>query len=182
MDPLLRDTLVKLGLPLLGCAVLLAVTRRRGLSWRDDLGLRWPAPGAAAAWTAAWVAWAVATEVVGAQLGLQPPAPWPGYPPLVFALRVAAIGLAGPLLEELLFRGFLVQRLRRTRLGAAGAVALASAAWAALHLGYDAPLVALIFLDGLLLGAARVHTGSVLLPAALHAAGNLFSIWQSTHG
>lgn len=181
MDHLLRSTLLKLALPVGVSLLLLAVLRRRSATWRADLGLRWPAPRAAALWGAVWVAWAAAVEVAIVRLGLEQAEPWPDFPALVVALRVAAIGLAGPFMEELLMRGVLLQRLRATRLGAAGAVVVVAAAWAALHWSYGPSTLGIIFLDGLLLGAVRVRSGSLLLCWALHAAGNLFSIGQSLH-
>jgi membrane protease YdiL (CAAX protease family) len=56
-----------------------------------------------------------------------------------------------------------------TRLGDAGAIVLASVAWASLHVQYDWFYIGQIFVLGLLLGAARVRTRSLVPPMAMHA-------------
>jgi hypothetical protein len=89
---------------------------------------------------------------------------------LVFAVVAVA-----PVTEELIFRGFLVSGLRPTRLGASGAVLVSSLAWAAIHGQYDLYGMATIFALGVLLGTARVKTGSVLVPIALHSFSNVIS-------
>ncbi|MDQ2945078.1 MAG: hypothetical protein M3Y27_03915, partial [Acidobacteriota bacterium] len=48
--------------------------------------------------------------------------PWPAFAGLVILMRVAAIGIAGPVAEEFVFRGLAFAWIRRTRLGAPGAV------------------------------------------------------------
>lgn len=176
---LLGATLVKVFVPLVIMVIVLAVSRRRGLSLREDLGWRWPRTSTLAIWLAAWAAWVVVGEVAIDALGLDQAKPWPDYPPLIVGLRVLAIGLLGPLAEELVMRGVLLHRLRGTRLGAVGAVVLTAAAWALMHFQYGPGSIGLIFLDGLILGAARVQSRSLLVPIAMHVAGNLFSIAQS---
>lgn len=100
-------------------------------------------------------------------------------PPL---LPATLVGLAGPFIEELVMRGVALARLRRPRLGAAGAALVVAAVWAARH-GNRAPsTLALIDLDGLWLGAARVRSGLLLPAFALHAAGDRVSIAPSTLG
>ncbi len=83
-----------------------------------------------------------------------------------------AVGLFGPVLEELLFRGLLLEGWRRSRLGPAGAVVLTSLAWTALHVQYGWYELAQVFVLGLLLGAARLQTGSTWIPLAMHVALN----------
>jgi membrane protease YdiL (CAAX protease family) len=182
MDPQLRSTLLKLAVPLLTITAVLAIIRFRRIPLREGIGLRWPRASVFAWWLLAWLAWMVLGEVVIAKLGLEQPAPWGPYPPGVFWLRVAMIGLVGPASEELLMRGLAFERLRRTPLRVTGTVIVCAALWAAAHVQYEWSFVAMIFADGLMLGAARAQSGSVLLPFVLHAIGNLYSIWQSTHG
>jgi hypothetical protein len=50
MSPDLQSTLFKLGLPLLIIVFVLVVTRLRGLSWAEDLGLALPSARRAALW------------------------------------------------------------------------------------------------------------------------------------
>lgn len=184
MDPHLPSNLMKLALPLALITLVLFLTQRRGMSWTAErgLGLRWPRASQAALWLPLWIAWIALCEVLIPKLGIRQPDPWPEDSELVFAVRVLAIGLVGPALEELIMRGVGIALLRRTRLGARGAVLATAVAWAALHVQYEPALIGLIVLDGIFLGACRVISGSLLLPIAMHAIGNLFSIWQSTHG
>jgi membrane protease YdiL (CAAX protease family) len=85
-------------------------------------------------------------------------------PLLLFAVLVVA-----PILEELLFRGFLFEGLRRSPLGDAGTTVLASLLWACAHLQYSWFFIAQIFVLGLLLGAARAASRSLLVPILMHA-------------
>jgi uncharacterized protein len=85
-----------------------------------------------------------------------------------------AMVIAAPLFEEVFFRGFLFKGLGESfmGLGPIGAVFVTSGLWAALHLQYDSSRMTIIFLFGLLFGAARIVTGSLLVPLALHATMN----------
>lgn len=85
-------------------------------------------------------------------------------PLLLFAFLVVA-----PVSEELLFRGFLFEGLRHSRLGDVGAIVLPSLAWASVHLQYEWFHILQIFVLGLLLGAARVRTRSLVPPILMHA-------------
>jgi membrane protease YdiL (CAAX protease family) len=49
----------------------------------------------------------------------------------------ATLLVAAPLLEESLFRGFMIRGIRYSRLGAVGAVLITSAGWSILHTQYD---------------------------------------------
>lgn len=179
-DPdLLRSTLLKVALPLATLALVLFAARRRGLSWRDGLGLRAPRPGPAAGFLVGWAAWLALSEFASGVFGLAAASPWPACPPSIVLLRVAAIGLLGPAAEELLMRGLALDRLRRTKLGATGAVLVVALFWAAMHVSYGPGTILLIALDGVWLGAARLGTRSIWVPIAMHAAGNLLSIAQS---
>ncbi len=83
---------------------------------------------------------------------------------LVFLLAVLLI----PFLEELVFRGILLNSLR-PRLGAAWAIGLSSLVFAMLHgLAASGP----IFVLALAMGAAMVLSGNLFVPFALHAMNN----------
>jgi uncharacterized protein len=84
--------------------------------------------------------------------------------------------VAAPILEEMYFRGFLLKGFAISFVGPVAAIGLTSILWAAAHIQYGLPVIAAIFAQGLVLGAARLHTGSLLVPIAIHAANNLFAI------
>lgn len=52
---------------------------------------------------------------------------------------------------------------------------MSAALWAAIHVQYDLYGMATIFVFGLLLGAARLSTASLLVPLGMHALANLFA-------
>jgi uncharacterized protein len=92
----------------------------------------------------------------------------------VWLLWIALV-IAAPLFEEMLFRGFLLKGFATSFMGPIGAVVVTSGVWAVLHVQYDAFDMATVFCSGLLLGTARLVTGSLLVPLALHAAVNLLA-------
>ena len=132
--------------------------------------------------------WIIAVAALGAlsaamtwAFGLHPPskadlgalaAHLPGPKMALFALSVV---VAVPLAEEMVFRGFLY-RIARGHVGRWTAAALVAAVWAALHTQYDWLDAGRLFAFGLLFGAARIRTGSVLVPWAMHAYMNLGAV------
>jgi membrane protease YdiL (CAAX protease family) len=170
----LRETLLKLAAPAVGLVLVLIVARARGLSFRDDLGLATPPPKRLALWLGVFAVVILATEVIGRWLGLPAPSRWE-LPLAIALLRAFGIVVLAPLGEELIFRGALFSVLKKTRLGAAGAILIPAVFFAAIHTQYGLSEVALIFLDGALFGLARYHSGSVLVPVLMHAMGNLYA-------
>jgi hypothetical protein len=84
-----------------------------------------------------------------------------------------AVIVAGPLFEELFFRGFVIKGLAESRLRWQGAVLISSGLWSLIHLQYSGYELVWVFLLGLILGVARVKTGSTLLTFLLHSLVNL---------
>lgn len=93
----------------------------------------------------------------------------------IYPLFWFAIVIAAPIMEEMLFRGFLFKGLFHSRLGAAGAIVIPSVIWAVIHLQYGIYEIVLIFIFGLLLGALRLRCGSILPTMFVHAVSNLLS-------
>lgn len=90
-----------------------------------------------------------------------------------------ALVVAAPLTEEIVFRGFMFRGLQASRIGAAGAVVLPSAIWAAMHVQYDLFFIVQIFVLGLVLGWLRWRSESTFLTMVLHAIINLSSLVQT---
>jgi membrane protease YdiL (CAAX protease family) len=84
-----------------------------------------------------------------------------------------AVIVAAPLFEELFFRGFLLEGLRRGRLRGPGSVAVTALFWASIHVQYGFYEIAMIFVFGLVLGLARIRSGSLWIPVAMHVTANL---------
>lgn len=162
--------------------VLLLANVRRGATSRPYLGLEPVTLGSVARWVLASTAFVVASDLLG-QL-LDRPLVWEGFREMYVSaepkwLLWSALVIAAPLMEELLFRGFMLPGLVRSRLGEWGAVIVASLAWTALHLQYGAFELGIVFLGGLILGFARLRTGSVVTPLAMHFVWNLIATVQA---
>lgn len=179
MNELLLTTLTKVLLPAFAIGLMLFFAKRRGLSRADDLGLRAPVWKFAALFVGLWICLIALEEFLTAGLPGTQIKLWPAYPLHILALRILAIGILGPIAEELVFRGFLMRVLSRTRLGVAGAILTTAAVWALIHMQYAPVLLGIIFIDGLVLGVARHFTKSLYVPIAMHMLGNCFSIYQS---
>lgn len=87
-----------------------------------------------------------------------------------------AIAIFAPVLEELVFRGYLFAAWRQTRLGLSGTLIVTSAFFTALHIGqYGFLLLAILFVFSIILGLARERTGSLWVPIILHSVNNIIS-------
>lgn len=150
---------------------------------RDFLGLRWPSFKQALLWTLALAATSVLYEILGRWLER------PEIPPFmrdIFTgpgprwLLWLAVVVAAPVVEEFFFRGFLLEGLRRARLGNLAAVAISSVLFAVIHGQYDLFDMTAVLTLGALLAFARIASGSLYLVIALHALNNLVSMAVTT--
>lgn len=162
-----------------GLLALIAILKlKRGASFEDALALRAPGKGVLWRWMLAAIAFAAASDALTWLLGhpIVPAFMGTAYRSAdgKVALWIALV-IAAPVFEEIFFRGFAITGLAPSRLGAVGAVILTALLWAAIHVQYDAYGIATVFVLGLLLGTARVKTGSVLVPLAMHMTANVIA-------
>ena len=93
------------------------------------------------------------------------------YPILIWL----ALVIAAPLGEEFIFRGFLFKGIRHSKLGDVGAILITSVLWALMHIQYNFLVMSIIFSFGIVLGLARIRTGSIWVPIILHAINNCYA-------
>jgi uncharacterized protein len=125
------------------------------------------------------VAWTVIAPRPDAYVGASVPHPY---------LSVAGAGglmmllvggcIAGPMMEEFIFRGFLFRGWSETFLGPIGAIVLISIIWALTHTQYDWFVRSWIFVTGLALGYLRWSSASTWLTVIVHSALNILSFFS----
>lgn len=93
-------------------------------------------------------------------------------------LLAIALIVAAPLMEELLFRGFLFPGYAKSRLGPWGAIVVTAAGWAVMHVQYETFYIVQIFVLGCVFGWLRWSSGSTLLTIILHAVVNTAALVQ----
>ncbi len=154
----------------------------RGIRPQTALAFRKPSVRAAVTWMAITAAMAVASDTLTWLLGK------PIVPEFmadlvrntsIVPLLWLSIIVAAPVFEELFFRGFLIEGLRRGSLGDAGAIVLTSIIWASIHIQYGLYEIGTIFIFGLALGLARIGCRSLWVPIAMHMAGNLVATLEA---
>jgi hypothetical protein len=86
---------------------------------------------------------------------------------------VVSVVLVAPICEEIVFRGFIYRGWSQTRAGRHGGVLLTALLFGIAHLQYNWFGIFDCTVFGVIVGAARWRTGSLLVPVALHMAQNL---------
>ena len=153
-----------------------AIKLKRGSSIKRYLGIRWFDLRALGYWFLIIFACLLAYDGLALLLGI---AIVPDFSIAIYESAQGswvlwlAIVMAAPLLEEMLFRGFLFAGIAASFPGPAGAIVTTSLLWAIIHVQYDYFWMLNIFIIGLALGMVRYRTGSILLTFVLHAAINL---------
>jgi membrane protease YdiL (CAAX protease family) len=168
---------LKLLLPLLAVVALWFALQRLSAKTGADAGLGAPVWARVLPWFAAYVAWMLVTNALINWRGPFDFAPWKQVPLAHAIARVLGVGVFGPIAEEMLFRGVLLERMSRSRLGANGAAVATAVIWAVIHVSYTPAVIALIAVAGVLLALARQDGRSIWGPAAMHIVWNLFAIW-----
>jgi membrane protease YdiL (CAAX protease family) len=90
-----------------------------------------------------------------------------------FVLNFLMVVIGAPIVEELLFRGFLFSQLKTSKLNINGSIVLTSLIWTSIHFQYDFLLLIPIFFLGLLLGHLMHKYNSLYLVIIVHAVHNL---------
>ena len=158
-----------------GVAILLVrfYRSKRPLEW---FGISAPAVVPTVGLLALYLAWMFGTDMVTHWRGPWDFRPWQQAPLAASALRLLAVCVFGPTVEELLFRGVIFSWLK-DRVNIAITIAVTALSWSLLHYMYPWWVIAIIFVDGLILGLARWRTGSVIAPIIMHMLYNLYAIW-----
>ena len=86
---------------------------------------------------------------------------------------VVIVVIGAPVIEEMIFRGFLLNSLSKTRLGFWGAAGVSSLLWALVH-GYATSMAVGLFVFGLLLSLMVKRSGSIWISIILHSLWNGF--------
>lgn len=89
-------------------------------------------------------------------------------------LLILGVGVMAPVFEEFLLRGLLLGSLRYV-VNEHVAVAISAGVFTVMHLQYEAPVMLLILPMGVVLGYARVRSGSIFVPILLHMMNNMAS-------
>lgn len=181
---LLLSLVCWISMPICLGLVLLFTKLRRDWTVAEYLALRPVSAGTLLGWIGILLAFCFAWDAVGYLIGrpvvsefMREVYQTASWRPLLWATLV----VAAPAFEETFFRGFMLRGLRSSWLGATGSVLVTSAIWTALHLQYDAYSLLLVFLVGLLLGAARLKSESLYPPLAMHAAMNLVATLETAY-
>ena len=91
-------------------------------------------------------------------------------------LLLFVVVIAGPIAEEMFFRGFLYRGLAGTRLGPALPILVTSLLWTAIHIQYELPELTYIFVAGLLIGWSRHASGSIRPAILMHVTMNAIAM------
>lgn len=161
---------------------ILVVWLRRGPSIREYLALRATGRLTLLRWLAAAAALAALLDGLAYLLGYPAVPDWVAevYRTAVFLpLLVFAFVVVAPVVEEMVFRGFLFEGVRGSRLRDAATIVVAALVWAAVHVQYEWFYIGQVFAVGLLLGAARSLTASLVPPIAMHALHNAIGTLQA---
>ena len=177
--------IVTIGSAIVPLVVVAAAVRSAGCSVVDYLGLRLPARQYL---LLGLLALAVVVPLVDFLSWF---AGYPVTPPLVadlyttaresgaLLLVLVALVVAAPLVEEVVFRGFLLPGLAASAIGASGALVLTSGIWALLHAQYQPFYLIQIMVLGVVFGWLRLRSGSTALTIILHGILNFAAMVQA---
>ncbi|PHM69957.1 CPBP family intramembrane glutamic endopeptidase [Xenorhabdus sp. KJ12.1] len=96
----------------------------------------------------------------------------------IFFLYVISICIAAPIVEEIIFRGFLLNAgMGYGKRGKQIAILIISLLFSAGHVQYSSSTTFIfIFVFSVILCHVRIHTRSLIVPMALHAFNNILSV------
>ena len=97
------------------------------------------------------------------------------FPPHQLLGLFLTVIIIAPVIEEFLFRGFLMTSMEARGWSNWIVVGASSACFALLHIGYTGFGMLMLFVLGCMLGVMRIWSGGIVLPIIAHAAFNMKS-------
>jgi CAAX protease family protein len=95
-----------------------------------------------------------------------------------YLLIISAV-IGAPIMEEIVFRGFLYRGLSATRLGVAGTILITSVVWALMHTDKTPAAMFDTAVHGVIWGWLRWYTGSTWVTIGTHTANNAIAVLLS---
>ena len=146
-------------------------------SWRETLAFKSVASSVLGLWFLVYVVYFVLQGIAQSFMPIE-------HEDIVSSLAGSShLGLAlgmvlvAPVIEELVFRGYLFKAWRHTRLGLWGTLVLTSLLFTVVHAAqYSILLLLYVFALSMLLGLARERTGSIWVPIMIHSFNNLIAV------
>ena len=170
--PIQDNLMYFLGVPLQAWLVIWLL-RRKHINFQTELSLQWVKKNIFFASLGLWLIFYLISFVYGILLDIAPPEEFIQYMKATpIWLLTLVVVICAPIIEELLFRGFLFSQLKNTRLGLTGTIIFTSIFWASLHGQYERLILVALFFFGILLGYLRHKYNSLLLVIAIHAIHN----------
>ena len=170
----------------LGIAALWVAVPRPGPAPREFLGLKWPGLQEGLIWALILLTvdhgyrWFL-VEGLGLRFSQDDGIEQIARIPLFFPLVFVALAILLPIFVELFCRGFLLEGLRRSRLGEVAAVLITAFLWNGMESDFDARSFGL-YLNGILLALARLRTGSTYLTMLVQVITNAVAILALASG
>lgn len=164
--------------------IILFSAWRKPITVKNYLHLHWPKFLTILKWLGIMFLGMIAMQITMTSLGAETP----DFMKEVYgstenkALLWIAVVIGAPFFEEFLFRGFLLEGLRHSfskifnmNIGTVLAVLITSGIWAVIHMQYGWIEIANIFAIGIILAIARIKSGSLYIPIAMHMMMNLLA-------
>lgn len=170
------NPLLKVLIPVLALFLIFFLVKRKRVT-AAELSIKAPKPGQVFFWLGIWLIFMLGTDYLFHWRGDFDFTSWKAQPLWVSICRVMGVGVFGPVAEEFIFRGFLFARIKKQVKNEWMAMLLVTFLWAIIHLEYNIPIIALIFVNGLLLGTSLLKTRSIFIPILLHIVWNLYAVW-----
>lgn len=98
---------------------------------------------------------------------------------LQFYLVILQAVIAMPVLEEIMFRGFVYRGFSESRIGVVGAIVITSLVWAVIHINKPPAAMFDTAVHGIIWGWLRWYTGSLWVTIGAHVANNAFAVLLS---
>ena len=164
--------------------ILWFASMRKSISVKQYLHLYWPRIGSILKWLGIMFLVMIGMQIVMTSMGVVTPSFMTdvyGSTEHKWVLWIAVI-IGAPFFEEFLFRGFLFEGLRHSfskltssAVGTTLAVLITSGIWAVIHMQYGWIEIISIFAIGIALAVARLKTGSLYVPIAMHMMMNFLA-------
>lgn len=174
----LSNPLVKLLLPVLGIvAIYFIATKKLKYSLKQDLLFVTPKFRSLLFWIFLYLIYMLGTDMILNWRGPWNFQPWKEQTLFASIARVLAVGILGPIAEEMIFRGLLLTKLNQLKLNKWISLLIVTALWTVIHVDYSIEILVLIFFNGILLGLSLYLSRSLIIPIILHIMWNLYSVW-----